>query len=193
MNQFSGVGTRQSKSGWVRKLAAAAALAVALPVILAPPADALGGYSVTGRTATVTVWLPMTGASEGAAADGYPPVFITNGMRTGRSPASTRWQKVTVIYALQRYTDGAWHNIASSPRSPGYVHGTSKVTFTRASLEIPQPDAPHAYRFVYIVRWEVSATGRKLGSVIIYPNQSDENACYTQVRQCDAYFNRVVT
>jgi hypothetical protein len=193
MNQFARTGTKQSKTGWARKLATAAALAVALPVILGPPADALGGYSVTGRPATVLVWLPMIGASEGDAADGYPPVFITNGMRTGRSPASTRWQKVTVIYALQRYSNGAWHNIASSRRNPGYVHGTSKVTFSRASLRIPQPAAPRAYRFVYIVRWEVNATGRRLGSVIIYPNRSDETACYTQERPCNAYFNRVVT
>ena len=193
MYQFAGAGTKQSKTGWARKLATAAALAVALPLILGPPADALGGKSVTGRPATVWVWLPMTAAYEGDAEDGYPRIFQTNGMRTGRSPASTRWQKVTVIYALQRYSSGAWHNIASSRRNPGYVHGTSKVTYTSWTLEpFSQPAAAYAYRFVYIVRWEVNATGRKLGSVTIYPNQSDENACYTQERQCDAYFNRVV-
>jgi hypothetical protein len=200
MNQFARAGTKQSKTGWVRKLAAAAALAVALPVILTPPADALARRNLTGRPGTVTGSLPMTAAYDGNGADGQPPVFQTNGMRTGRSPASTRWQRVTVIYVLQQYSDHGeapgfrrWHNIASSRRSPGYVHGTSKVTYTPWRTELPHPEEPLLYRFVYIVRWEVNATGRKLGSFILQPDKTDENACYTQVRQCSAAPAGVIT
>ena len=198
MNGNALAGTQQSKMGWVRKLAAAAALAVALPVILTPPADALARRNLTGRPGTVTATLPMTAAYDGDGADGYPLVFQTNGMRVGRSPASARWQKVTVIYALQRHTEISpgirrWRNIASSRRHTGYVHGTSKVTYTPWRTEIPQAEEPLMYRFVYIVRWEVNATGRDLGSFILQSDKDGENACYTEVRQCDANPHAVLT
>jgi len=164
---------------------------MALPLALAPPADALGVGSVIGRPGAVSVNLPMTAGYDQLVPEaGYPRLFKTNGINVRRSAASTRWQRVEVRYALQRGANGKWTTINSQSLA-GAVVRTGRLTFPSWQVRPSQPIATYGYRFVYVVRWEINATGRKLASEVIYPNKNGENACYTRVRRCVPYYDGV--
>ncbi len=182
---------------WAR-LVAVLAIALLVPILHAPTADAAQFQTPTGRPGAVNLNGPMiTGYDfQTRLANGtyfYSKSWEASGFTVGRSPGYAGAQDVVGIYALQRHINGRWTTWESRTYN-GRVSGAGTLRFPQwAHYPTNQPNSRYGYRMIYVVGWFVAGTNQSVGSATVVPSTTNDNRCHTRFGlRCEAYWDGIV-